>query len=212
MKQEFWAYGPKGRFGLLLWRYTLMHNIQPFENWQHLYNPANDPQSPFFGRTYHETLCTHTVYNYYIHPQWDDFGSPTLYMKLLYADYRLGFCIIELMGEWNDCLNNDIMFLKRDVVDVLLQNHIRHFILIGENVLNFHADTDDYYQEWFEDVEDGFIFCINFRAHVVQEFKSSRLDNYLVFGGRFNELPWRRQRPQELFGTLALMMTRRLNP
>jgi len=187
-----------------------MHHLQPFENWQHLYVSATDPRSPFYGRTYHETLCTHTVYNYYIHPQWDDFGSPTLYMKLLYADYSLGFCIIELMGEWNDCLNNDIMFLKRDVVDVLLQNHIRHFILIGENVLNFHADTDDYYQEWFEDVEDGFVFCINFREHVVQEFKSSRLDNYLVFGGRFNEVSWRKQRPQDLFDVLAKMITRRL--
>jgi len=27
------------------------------------------------------------------------------------------------------------------------------FILIGENVLNFHSSDDCYYEEWFQDVE-----------------------------------------------------------
>ena len=45
---------------------------------------------------------SNTVYNYYIHPQWDDIGSGTLYMKELYADYENGFAILEFIGEWND--------------------------------------------------------------------------------------------------------------
>jgi hypothetical protein len=40
-------------------------------------------------------------------------------MKILYADYEEGFCIIELIGEWNDLLYNDIMLLKRDIVEHL---------------------------------------------------------------------------------------------
>ena len=47
--------------------------------------------------------------------QWDDFGSSTLYIKILFADYDGGFAIIELIGEWNDAINNDIMLLKRDM-------------------------------------------------------------------------------------------------
>jgi hypothetical protein len=43
-----------------------------------------------------------------------------------------------MMGEWNDCINNDIMFLKRDVIEPMLENGSVKFILVGENVLNFH--------------------------------------------------------------------------
>ena len=187
-----------------------MHELEPFCAWSHLYNAARDPRSPFYGRQYHKTLCTNTIYNYYIHPQWDEFGSPTLYMKILFADYELGFTIIELLGEWNDCINNDIMFLKRNVVDVMIENGIRVFILIGENVLDFHRDTDDYYQEWFEDVEDGFIIGLNFREHVIQEFNQGRLDNYMIFGGRFNEIGWRRYNPLQLYNYVNQMIMRGL--
>ena len=50
-------------------------------------------------------------------PLWDEFGSSTLYMKILMADYQEGYAIIELIGEWNDAIENDIMILKRDVID-----------------------------------------------------------------------------------------------
>lgn len=189
-----------------------MQNIEPFSKWDTIYRAEDDQNSPFFGRKYHLTLCHNTVYNYYIHPQWDEFGSSTLYLKLLYADYKQGFCIIELMGEWNDCLHNDIMFLKRDVIDLLNLKGITRYILIGENILNFHSDTDDYYQEWFDDIEDGWIAAINFRDHVVDEFKKARLDYYMMFGGRFNEVPWRTLSPQKLFNTLDQLITKRLNP
>jgi hypothetical protein len=189
-----------------------MQYIEPFGRWTNFYKAEEDQHSPFFGRRYHPTKCHNTVYNYYIHPQWDEFGSPTLYMKLLYTDYKLGFCIIEFIGEWNDCIHNDSMFLKRDVVDCLSLKGITKYILIGENVLNFHGDTDDYYQEWFDDIEDGWIAAINFREHVVDEFKRARLDYYMMFGGRFAELPWRTLSPLQLYNTLDQMITKRLNP
>ena len=51
----------------------------------------------------------------------------------------------------------------------LMSEGIERFILIGENVLNFHASDDCYYEEWFDEVTDadGWIALLNFRQHVV---------------------------------------------
>jgi hypothetical protein len=57
-----------------------------------------------------------------------------------------------MLGEWNDCLQNDVMFLKREVIDPMLQEGINRFVLVCENVLNFHGSDDSYYEEWFEDI------------------------------------------------------------
>src|SRR6195952_4696485 len=120
-----------------------MQDIEPYYNWRHLYTAEEDVQSPFYGRTYSEFEFTHTVYIYYIHPQWDEFGSRTLYLKVLFADYELNYAIIEMIGEWNDAVENDIMQLKRSVIDRMVARGIYKFILITENVLNFHSsDTD----------------------------------------------------------------------
>ena len=127
-----------------------MHEIEPFYNWRHLYNAEEDENSPFYGVEHSEFEFSNTVYNYYIHPQWDDFGSRTLYMKLLFADYEQNYAIIELIGEWNDAIENDIMTLRRDVTDELYKQGITKFILIAENVLNFHSSDDLYYEEWRE--------------------------------------------------------------
>ena len=124
-----------------------MHDIEPYYNWRHLYTAEEDSKSPFFGRTYSEFEFTQTVYNYYIHPQWDDIGSQTLYLKVLYADYEIGFAVIELIGEWNDAIENDIMTLKRELIDKMVFQGISKFIMIGENVLNFHSSDECYYEE-----------------------------------------------------------------
>src|SRR5678810_1387575 len=81
-----------------------MHDIEPYYNWRHIYVSEEDQRSPFYGREYSEFVFSQTVYNYYIHPQWDEFGSSTLYIKVLMADYTSGYAIIEMIGEWNDCL------------------------------------------------------------------------------------------------------------
>ena len=69
-------------------------------------------------------------------------------MKILFVDYAEHYAVIELIGEWNDAIENDIMALKRDVIDDMRLHHISKFILITENVLNFHSGDKDYYEEW----------------------------------------------------------------
>jgi hypothetical protein len=151
------------------------------------------------------------VYNYFIHPQWDEFGSPTLYIKILFADYTKNFAIIEMIGEWNDAINNDIMFLKRDVVEQLIGNGISKFILIGEQVLNFHSSDDCYYEEWFQDLEDdGWIAAINFHEHVLTEFRNSNIDYYVNFGGELDNMNWRKFNPMQMYAEVQRVMRHRL--
>jgi hypothetical protein len=189
-----------------------MQDIEPFYNWRHLYIADEDIRSPFYGREYSEFEYSNTIYNYYIHPQWDDIGSPTLYLKILFAEYSEGFVVIELIGEWNDAINNDIMILKRDVMELLMAEGIRKFMLVGENVLNFHYSDDCYYEEWFEELEDGWIVFLNFREHVLAEFKQRNIDYYFNSGGQLDEMPWRTLTPQQLFERTDALVKRRLGP
>ena len=174
-----------------------MHDIEPYYNWRDVYVSEEDEQSPFYGREYSEFEFTNTIYNFYIHPQWDSFGSPTLYLKVLFADYTHHFVIIELIGEWNDAINNDIMFLKREVIDVFIENGIYKFIFIGENVLNFHESDDCYYEEWYEDIYEagGWTAFLNFREHVLDEMRKIHLERYILFGDLFNDINWRSVKP-----------------
>jgi len=175
-----------------------MHDIEPYFNWRHLYTAEEDERSPFYGKEYSEFEFSNTVYNYYIHPQWDYFGSNTLYMKILYADYDQDFAIIELIGEWNDAVENDIMTLKRDVIDHLQQQGISKYILISENVMNFHSSDDCYYEEWYDDIADegGWIVVLNMPEATQHDFLKAKLTRYVFL----MELPnWRTFQPQHLY-------------
>jgi hypothetical protein len=187
-----------------------MHEIEPYYNWRHLYTAEEDERSPFFGREHSEFEFSQTVYNYYIHPQWDDFGSRTMYLKLLFTDYDLDFAIIELIGEWNDAIENDIMTLKRDVIDHMLQEGIRKFILIGENVLNFHSSDGEYYEEWHEDVADdgGWIVMIDLPEASQYDFIKARINRYINL---LKYPEWRTVQPQHLFTAIDNAMVKRLN-
>ena len=188
-----------------------MHDIEPHYNWRHLYVAAEDDRSPFYEREYSEFEFTHAIYNYLIHPQWDDIGSPTLFIKILFVDYDEKYAIIEMLGEWNDCINNDIMILKRDIIERIMDHDINKFILIGENVLNFHSSDDCYYEEWFDEVEDdGWIAFLNFREQVLEEFKHQNIDYYMVSGGQLNSMPWRSYTPGQLFERVKGIIGRRL--
>jgi hypothetical protein len=188
-----------------------VQDIEPFYNWRELYVASEDEDSPFYGVIYSEFEYSNTVYNYYIHPQWDEFGSTTLYIKVLYADYDRKFAILEFIGEWNDAINNDIMFLKREVIESMIGNGISKFILIGENVLNFHGSDDCYYEEWFQDVEEGWIAAINFRPHVMKEMERFNVDSYFVTGGELDDMNWRLHNPIELITRIEKIANRRLN-
>lgn len=158
-----------------------MHDIEPYYNWRHLYTAEEDELSPFYGTEHSEFEFSNTVYNYYIHPQWDEFGSRTLYMKVLFADYDLNFVIIEMIGEWNDAVENDIMQLKRSVIDQMIARGLNKFILITENVLNFHSSDADYYEEWYDDIKDngGWIVSINMPESTKYDFHISHIDRYI---------------------------------
>lgn len=190
-----------------------MHTIEPYWNWRHRYIAEEDERSPFHGTEHSEFEFTHAVYDHVIHPQWDDFGSSTLYLKVLYADYDEGFVIIELIGEWNDLLHNDIMMLKREVVEHMMAQGISKFILIGENVLNFHAGDEEYYAEWWEEVEDlgGWIALLNFREHVRADLAAANIDQYFLLGGKLDQMDWRTFEPEDLFERVEGQVRKRLN-
>lgn len=186
-----------------------MHDIEPFYNWRHLYTAEEDRQSPFFGRVYSEFEYSQTVYNYYIHPQWDEFGSKTLYMKVLFVDYAEKFAIIEMLGEWNDAIEDDIMTLKRDVIDSMFGEGITKYILITENVLNFHRGDKDYYEEWFEEVtdENGWIVALNMPDQTQYDFKRNKLNYFIEL---INIPNWRIFTPQHLFDKIDQELSKRL--
>jgi hypothetical protein len=187
-----------------------MHEIEPFYNWRHIYIAEEDKRSPFYGQVHSEFEYSQTVYNYYIHPQWDEFGSRTLYLKIIYVDYELNFAIIEMIGEWNDAIENDIMELKREVVDKLSAEHISKFILITENVLNFHSSDKEYYQEWYDEVseENGWIVALNMPLASQYDFRKKKL-NYFI---ELMELPeWRVFKPYHLFRKIDDELMKRLS-
>lgn len=174
-----------------------MHTIEPYYLWRDHYVSEEDPNALNYGMEYSEFHFTHKVYNYLIHPQWDTFGSETLFYKQIYANYEEGFCVLEMIGEWNDCIYNDVMALKTELIDHLLDAGIRDFIIIMENVLNFHADNDDYYEEWNSETE-GNIYFVNALPHVLEEMNRYGLQYHIMFGGVLNEIDWRLQRPENL--------------
>lgn len=189
-----------------------MHDIEPFFTWREEYIAADDERSPFYGRTYDEFYFTQKVYNYFIHPQWDDFGSQTLYLKVLFADYDEGFAVIEFIGEWNDCIGNDIMYLKREVLEPMIEEGLYRFILIGENILNFHGSDDCYYEEWYEEIrdEDGWICMLNPLNHVEEEMRDTRLQDFINFGKAYNAVNWRSLPPRTLHTLLDNIVNGRI--
>jgi hypothetical protein len=187
-----------------------MHSIEPYWNWREFYTAENDPGSPFYGREYSEFEFQDAIYDHVIHPQWDNFESQTLFLKILFADYDSQYAIIEFIGEWNDTLYNDVMYLKRNIIDPLVDRGITKFILIGENILNFHSSDDCYYEEWFDDIEEGWIALLNFREHVLHEFKEINIDHYFLMDGAQNDQSWRTNEPEQLYSKIEDLVQRRI--
>ncbi|MGB1248572.1 MAG: hypothetical protein ACPG4Z_06770 [Chitinophagales bacterium] len=189
-----------------------MHDIEPYWKWRDKYKAEEDKYSPFYEREYSEFEFSTKVYNYYLHPQWDEIGSPTLFIKILFADYDDGYAIIELIGEWNDILHSDIMFLKRDIIDMLMHNGIYRFVLIGENILNFHADETDYYEEWMEELSDdaGWVALINFQEHVLHEMRQEDIHSFFHINDLLQDIKWRQLAPDKLIELIETLFLRSL--
>jgi hypothetical protein len=187
-----------------------MQDIEPYYNWRHLYTAEEDEKSPFYGRVYSEFEYSQTLYNFYLHPQWDFFGSKTLYLKLLFVDYDARFAVIELLGEWNDAIENDIMTLRRNITDELQADGIVHFILIAENVFNFHSSDDSYYEDWYEQLNDerGWATILNMPEQSKYDFQKARLSNYIEL---LELQQWRTMKPEVIFQLIDKQMVNRLD-
>ncbi|MEO0790589.1 MAG: hypothetical protein AAFY36_18135 [Bacteroidota bacterium] len=187
-----------------------MHDIEPHFRWRDRYKSENDPHSPFHGRAYSEFHFTNKVYNYLLHPQWDEFGSETLYLKIIFADYEEGYAILELIGEWNDALHNDVALLKREVIDELQAAGIQKYILLMENVLNFHSSDDSYYEEWAEETRDdgGWVAMLNLHPHVATEMQEININHYVTFGGPLDDVNWRPQKPERIYEAVEGVVSR----
>ena len=186
-----------------------MHQLEPFYRWEGLYNASEDPRSPFYGEVHDSYELS--LYDHVIHPAWDYIGSETLFVKVLYADYERKFTVIELLGEWNDTLHNDVMHLKRNLIDLQLAEGINRFLLIGENVLNFHGLEDDYYQEWYEETEEGWIVAMGFRDYIHSEWNKYGIDAWMSWGGKLELENWRSLSPAGLLHSTESEMRRRLS-
>ena len=187
-----------------------MQDIEPFYNWLKYYDSSQDQRSPFFGKEYNYDLYQNTSYGFFIDPGWDSFESETLYLKILYADYAERFVIVEFLGEWNDAIHNDIMHLKRNFIELLTIQGVNKFILIGENILNFHGSDDSYYEEWFDEVEDGWIAAVSFPPFIQTEFKKYHIDQYIHMGGTLQIQQWRTLHPVRLYELVSGLIQRRL--
>jgi len=188
-----------------------MHDIEPYYLWRDRYIASSDERSPFYGRKYSEFEFSQSIYNYFIHPQWDHFGSNTLYTKLLYADYDQGYAILEFLGEWNDCITNDIMILKRQLLEPLMEQGICRYIFVGEQILTFHSSDECYYEELKEDLNEmgGWVCMINVLEHVHREFSSAGIDQYIYMSEEFDAIPWRKLLlPDHLFQLLEHKITK----
>jgi len=187
-----------------------VHEIEPYFQWRHMYMAEEDPRSIFFGRTYSEFEFSQTVYNYYIHPQWDEFGSKTLYLKILFVDYESKFAIIEMIGEWNDAIENDIMYLKREVADKLMKEGVTKFIFIAENVYNFHSGDRDYYEEFYDELseEEGWAVLVNMQPGAQHDFLQRKLNRYIEL---MEIEAWRTYKPEDFFQLIDKKINDRLS-
>lgn len=185
-----------------------MHDIEPFYKWREKYVADQDSDSPFYGREYDEFKFTNKIYNYFVHPQWDSFGSPTLYGKILFVEYEDRFACIELIGEWNDCITNDVMYLKREIIDPMLRFDIDKFVIFCDNVLNFHGSDDSYYEEWYDDIKEtnGWVCFVNTLDHVKIEMESNNIDHYVKLGEEYSDINWRALQPKPLLSFLEIKM------
>lgn len=188
-----------------------MHLLEPYSNWLKFYDSSKDKRSPFFGIEYNYDLYQQTIYGYYIDPGWDSIESETLFLKILYAHYEKGYAVIEFLGEWNDTLNNDVMTLKRNCLELLQKEGINKFILIGENIFNFHGSDDSYYEEWFEEVEEGWIAAVGFPDFIQSEMRKFGIDAYINMGGTLQIDQWRTLTPLGFCEVVEQLIHRRLN-
>ena len=117
-----------------------MHNIEPYYRWREEYAPEDDTRSPFYGRKYTEWK---QIYNFVLHPMWDDFESETLYLKVLMADYEENYAIIITTnaGLWRYKIGDTISFTSLNPFRIKITGRTAHFInAFGEELIISNAE------------------------------------------------------------------------
>jgi hypothetical protein len=102
------------------------------------------------------------------------------------------------------------MTLKREVIDRMIAHGINKFVLIGENVMNFHSSDDCYYEEWYEDVAEdgGWIVMLSLAEQSKYDFTRAGIDRYVQL---IELLEWRPFTPMNLFTKIDNSLLKRLD-
>ena len=90
-----------------------------------------------------------------------------------------------------------------------MKKGLTKFILIAENVLNFHSSDNEYYREWYDETseEDGWIIILNMPAATQQDFTKKKLQYYM----ELMEIPeWRSYKPYHLFTKIDKELSNRI--
>jgi hypothetical protein len=176
-----------------------MFNVEPWYGWLHLYDPEQDENSPFFGVEHNLFEFDRSIYDMPAHPLWEDFESENLLLKILFADYDKGYCIIELIGEWNDLQFNDFRLMRDNCLQFLYDGGINKFILICENVFSAFLEMEDYYEAFTEDLlPDGFLHLLKARPEVKEEFARYGISGFVSWSEEVDQLNWRKLHPEQI--------------
>ncbi len=173
--------------------------IEPFYGWLEYYSHDRDDRSPFHDVEHSLFEFDRSINRIPAHPLWDDFGSESLLVKILYADYERKFAILELFGEWNDLYDNDFKLLSENCLALMAEKGIRYFILICENVFHGYFESDDYYQEFVENLEDGWMCAIRLREELQEEMIHYGINGYFFWSPMLDDIPWRTIKPKRIF-------------
>ena len=189
-----------------------LHHIEPFYGWLNRYSHEADTRSPFHHVEHNLFYFDRSINRIPAHPLWDDIGSESLLVKILYADYGEGFAIIELFGEWNDLFENDFKLLAENCLTYLMDNGINKFILVCENVFHIYPDADDYYQALQEELGlEGWMCTLRARENVWEEMLQYGIASYFYRSPILDEVPWRKIKPNQLFQLVEERMCKLLD-
>ncbi|MEL6255990.1 MAG: hypothetical protein AAFR87_28555 [Bacteroidota bacterium] len=183
-----------------------LRDIEPFYGWLELYNHEKDQNSPFHAIEHNLFYFDRSVNSIPAHPLWDDIGSESLLVKILFANYQEGYAIIELFGEWNDLFDNDYRLLAENCLSYLIDNGINKFILICENVFHIYLEEDDYYRAVEDELEDGWIFALRLRKELKEEMRAYGISQYLYWSDKTDALNWRTLKPNQLYEAIYSLL------
>lgn len=176
-----------------------LRHIEPFYGWLHYYSHEKDQRSPFHEVEHNLFEFDRSVNHIPAHPLWDDFGSESLLVKILFADYQKHYAILELFGEWNDLYDNDFKLLAENCLSILIEEGINQIILICENVFHGYFESDDYYDALQEELEDGWMVAIRLREELQNEMIDFGINQYFFWSPLLDEAPWRTIKPPVLY-------------